>query len=125
MNDAEYAAAKKRVLAIAKKWQKALGLGWWDIEHEWVRGEIVPNSGECDLTVHACVHTHWEYGAAVISWPLQTLAALTDSEIERAVVHEFLHILVNEMNEPDGDGKHEERVVTGLTKAVFWLKGKG
>ncbi len=30
--------------------------------------------------------------------------------------------LVKEMREPDPDGKHEERVVTTLTKAFLWVR---
>jgi predicted metallopeptidase len=43
---------------------------------------------------------------------------LTTDQRRALIDHELCHILVNEMRE--GDISHEERVVTGLTKAFLW-----
>ncbi len=119
MTDKEYNATKRRVFAIAKKWQQALGLCWWEIAYDWCQVEM--ESDKHNITVRAVAVTQWEYAKASIALALPVLMELSDRDIERVVVHEFMHILVNEMGEPDADGKHQERVVTGLTKAIFWL----
>jgi len=50
------------------------------------------------------------------------MKTMDGDEIERAVVHELCHILVNEMREDEIH--HEERVVTGLQKAFMWVAGE-
>lgn len=73
-------------------------------------GDVVP----------AYVDANWMYASAKISVNLPAFDDMKPDEIERHVVHELCHILVNEMRE--GELHHEERVVTGLTKAFFWVE---
>jgi hypothetical protein len=51
-----------------------------------------------------------------------TVKRLDEYELEKAIVHEFMHILVNEMRA--GGIDHEERVVTGLANAALWLEAE-
>ena len=52
--------------------------------------------------------------------PYAGYAGMSNEELERTVVHELVHALVNELRE--GGIDHEERVVTTLTKAVLWVR---
>ena len=125
MTDADYAAAKERVFAIAKQWQEALGLCWWDIDYAWSREHLPTRKGDDDdgYSVIASTVARWQYGDATITVCLPLMAEKTDDEIAHIMVHEFLHIMVNETR---GDAldwlDHEERVCTQLTKAVFWVR---
>lgn len=104
-------------------WIERLGLGWWDIEVHYYDepGEIVRLFRQVDDggIVPAFVDANWMYATAKISVNLPAFADMEPDAIERIVVHELMHILVNEMRE--GELHHEERVVTQLTKAIFWV----
>ena len=111
-----------RIQAAFERWITALGLKWWDIEIWYytdrkafrkVAGASGPNTAMSN-------RTRWEYGMATIMVNIKALAHLSDTDLDRAVVHELLHTLVNEMRA--GGIDHEERVVTGLTKAIFWVR---
>ena len=45
---------------------------------------------------------------------------LSKKEIEKVVVHELMHVFLNETREEGID--HEERVATQLQKAFFWIR---
>lgn len=104
-----------------EKWVKYLGLGWWEVTARYYDdpGEIVSRfRQDDDLLVLAKTYADWKYAKATIDVNLPAWSGLSEEEIGFAVVHELIHILVNEMRE--GELHHEERVVTQLTKAVFW-----
>lgn len=109
--------------AAFAEWIPRLGLAWWDIEIHYYDdpGEIVRLFRQVDNggVVPAFVDANWMYAEAKISINLPAFDELDADKIERIVVHELCHILVNEMRE--GELHHEERVVTGLTKAIFWV----
>lgn len=115
---------RKAVKAAFDKWLKPLGLLWWDVTINFHDnpGDVVRifrDPGE-DNTVAAKTYVSWIYATATIEVNLPAFEGLTQEEIERIVVHECCHILVAEMRE--GKIHHEERVVTGLTKAFFWVE---
>lgn len=116
-------AIKDKLNQYIDKWLKSLGLLWWKItivylddakelvQQEFYRG---------DETVLARTYADWRYGTGTIYFNITALDGMEDTEIENTVVHELAHILVNEMRE--GELHHEERVVTGLTKAFLWTR---
>ena len=128
MNDAEYEAQKERVQALFSKWVKPLGLGWWTITTEWDRQfknsepKSTPygkNEKNCPMDCSAS----WKYGTALIVCYLPAITTLTDTELEWAVVHELMHIMVNECRVGGDDWlDHEERVCSTLAKAFLWLR---
>lgn len=111
------------VKAAFAKWIPRLGLAWWDLTivyyddpQEIINRFRIIESGEM---VPATVTAQWMYADAKISVNLPAFEYIDDADIERVIVHELCHILVNEMRE--GELHHEERVVTVLTKAFFWV----
>jgi hypothetical protein len=104
------------------EWINRLGLAWWDIQVHYYDdpGEIVRLFRQIDNgdVVPAFVDSNWMYGSAKISVNLPAVLAMEHHEIERMIVHELCHVLVNEMREDEIH--HEERVVTQLTKTIFW-----
>ena len=60
------------------------------------------------------------YQYAKFNFWLPSIAHLDDATLERYVIHEFCHCLVNEMGEEHDQANHEERVVTQLANAFVW-----
>jgi hypothetical protein len=112
------------IRAAFEKWVTRLGLGWWRVDVVYYDDptEIVSRfreDGGGQRIIAAHVTADWRYAEACISVNLPAWVEMSEDQIERAVVHELMHVLVNEMRE--GEMHHEERVVTQLTKAVFWV----
>lgn len=112
------------IKAAFAKWIPRLGLAWHDIEivyyddpQEIINHFRIIETGEM---VPATVTAQWMYADAKININLPVFEHIETDNIERVIVHELCHILVNEMRE--GELHHEERVVTGLTKAFFWVE---
>ena len=116
--------ARALVEASLKKWLKPLGLLWWDVQvHFYDDPADIVNVFKCDedqVIVVARTYVTWQYATANLHFNLIALVGMSDDKVERIVVHELVHILINEMNEQEQH--HEERVVTGLTKAFLWVE---
>ena len=114
MKDRDWRALRGRLRRLRKPWFDRLGLKGWEIVFEYVDGPL-----ETDAISQAVATTtvQWQYKSAVISYSLPALTEKVDEELEEMIVHEFLHILVHEMRE--GDIKHEERVVTELSRSFI------
>ena len=127
MTDKEYRTTRDRIRKIWKEWRVNLGLRWWQTRVEFVRED---NKDHFDC-VAKCV-VQWEYMFATITCYLPGLAEKNDKDLEETIVHECVHILVNEMREFAPEKleerklfdamKHEERTVTGITNALLWTK---
>ena len=112
---------KNTIISALGKWTERLGLRWWMVDVHWHKGKDAKkyfSAGE-DETVLARVFADWRYAEANIHINLPAWKGMSNEDVERAIVHELMHILVNEMRE--GELHHEERVVTCLTKAVLWV----
>jgi len=118
--------AKKLMAIIAdyvKRWKEVLGLGNWKID-EWYHqdpGDYFKS--EDGGTSRAIVYADWRYMTADIHFNIPEMKkSLSIVDIERTVVHELSHILVNQMRNKGID--HEERVVTELTNAFLFLRDR-
>jgi hypothetical protein len=112
---------RKKILKHFRAWCYRIGLRWWKIDTYWYkRGDRKTFRRYASKSAYASVYADWRYGTAVIHVYLPAFRGKTDGEIEEIVVHELVHILVNETQA--GGIDHEERVVTGLTKAFMWTK---
>lgn len=117
MTDKEYSKEKRRVEKLLEKWIKPLGLGWWMIDISYSR-DFAGDTDGFD-TVAEC-SSKWYYRIADVKFYLPAVARIDDARLEVLVVHELMHIFVNEMREKDEDRRHEEHVVTGLANAIVW-----
>lgn len=112
---------RRRVERLAKKWLHALGLKWWGVTINYY--DVLHGSEQAPGQETVMVTSvQWQYVQATIDVFLPTVAAIDDVELERAFVHECMHILVAEMREDDEDNKHEDRTCELLSKAVLWVK---
>mgnify|MGYP007071570403 CR=1 FL=1 len=99
------------------KWIDLLKLQNWLIDINYMKGD--GEIGADGFRTSATCDTNWDHLSALICfWP----RALRDSPktyIEYVVVHELMHIVVNEMRETGV--KHEERVVSHLAKSAVGI----
>lgn len=130
MNDREYRRQKRRVERVFDRWRAPLGLGWWRVGLVWsrerdrVRPDTDVAANGVEVTA-ARTTVSWPYREATIEFFLPALEDVSDERLEYIVVHECMHILVNEMRWVDGGAdniEHEERVVTDLAKAFRWVR---
>lgn len=63
--------------------------------------------------------TSWQYFTADIDFSYVQLKDMEEKEIEKVIIHELLHIVVNEMRESGLE--HEERVVSHLQMIMSYL----
>lgn len=108
---------KKLIRKHLKWWVYWLGLTHWNIALKFCKSST--EDGGVKLA-GAHVDTLWEYQRATIEFYINDLTHLVEREIESLIVHELIHIMVNEMYE--SGVKHEERVVTTLENAFLWVK---
>lgn len=119
----------ERIRSFFAKWRPILGLEEWDVSLTFDPGEFVMADGEPSRGAIASTSVSWEYRHADIHWNSH-LAALEDDEaLERIVVHEAMHILLNGLRpvvdrDADGVGKHyrmmfEEHTCTTLSWAFM------
>lgn len=129
MTDAEYEALKARLQVYIDKWLWMLLKFGWEVETSWHRYAHEGNR----LCAAEC-YVKWEYLTCRVSFYLPAIQrsfvedSLPESEIEerieRLVVHEYLHVLLNEMREdaPLQNIHHEERVAETLARVLLQLE---
>lgn len=106
---------KDLIQAKATYWANVLGLGNWDMEFK-----LAKCDKECDA-VAGEAKVQWQYQQAIITFYRKGLKGLDADGVEQIIVHELMHVFLNEMREEGID--HEERVATMLSKAFLWVKG--
>ena len=133
MTDADYERVKGMLRQIVNEWYPALGLGWWEIDFEYVR-ETQAFDGDDELSLHRLVtaktQVQWEYLQGCVSFCIPRMTDLDYEAIENIVIHELMHVFVAEMRYcmkcncyvSMFDEKHEERVVTQLAKVLGWTR---
>jgi hypothetical protein len=112
---------KKWVNKAIRTWTYRLGLRWWHVtfvvtaNKKLIKDVLRTRKGKAVL---GRTYADWKYRTATIYINVPALKGRTKRYIEQLVVHECMHVLVNEMRM--GEIHHEERVATSLTEAIFW-----
>ena len=135
MTDKQFEDTKRRVQALLDEWAfgkegkapRIPSLRDWIIVVRYSREAIHTEDGD---EAGAQVVSSWFYKTAEIDFNCMDLHDLATVEIERTVLHELCHLLVNEMREWGGKygerteawSHHEERVVTDLSMAFLQSK---
>ena len=113
----------KKIRKACETWTYRLGLKWWEIEFNFVtdKAEAYKMFGyDQESVVMARSYPDWRYMICTIYLNIPAMKSKEAWEVEKIIIHELCHALVNEMREDGLD--HEERVVTGLTKAFLWTE---
>lgn len=112
----------KAVHFLFQHWTSIMGLRWWEevrVQTYNTRNDMPEEQRVSGASAFASVQ--WEYKTATCGFCLELLMGFTPVELERVVVHELCHLLVNAMRDYDKLGiKIEELVVTNLTQAFIW-----
>ena len=115
---------EKLFSGYVEKWVKKTWLGWWTIKIKYYNSyENFKERGLSDDSLAVC-HTNWKYMYATIRVNTDKLEEQKKEDIELIVLHELMHIFLNEMraDEEDDTREHEERVATVLAES-FLLAG--
>lgn len=122
MTDKEFKSTKSKVKACLNWWIPQLGLKMWD-EIDVLYSDDVRDAPNPDCGAH--VTFTWCYQQATIKFYLPVLLDKSDSEIEKIVVHELVHILTSELLEFDADDTpHKEHGTVCVTKAFLWVRNQ-
>jgi len=106
-----------------RRWVYRLGLRWWTVDIIYYKKPPKKyfDPGKEDGVIRAVASADWRYCTLVVRVNMPSFKYLEKWRIEIIVVHELVHALVNEMHSHKKKRiDHEERVVTGLTKAFLW-----
>lgn len=109
------AQTKKLINRYMKWWVKWTGLGFHTIQTKFV------DFWEGGLEADAICNAKWQYLEHEVCFNITECNKLTEYQLEVTIVHELMHIFLNEMQETGID--HEERVASSLQKAFMWVKG--
>jgi hypothetical protein len=113
----EEAEVKKIVDDKAKWYIHYFGLGNWS-------GKIVFSEAikedRWGFVTHAETSADWKYLRFTITVFVKALVDYDEDYLEEVVVHELMHVFLNEVREAGID--HEERVATSLQKAFSWFE---
>ena len=121
MTEREAARQRRRIERFWKKWRRTLGLDEWETALNFNDGEYIQQDGEASGEAVASAHARWQYRHASVSFNLERVARLDEEDLEQMVIHEAMHIILNEMREEGV--KHEERVASSLAFAFMRSRG--
>jgi hypothetical protein len=109
---------RRQALKFLSKWIKILGLDRCQLTIEFSDEAKMSEDG---MHLVAETSASWQYNSAMIVFHVANFDKLKPNRLEMVVIHELVHILVNEMRSyTASDGtSHEERVVCGLTDALM------
>lgn len=112
---------RRRVRRVYQDIGHIMGMDWWDITFEFCEQDEDFDRANGDTAIMIC-RADWRYGRATILVNVKYVDSIGDQALEEYLTHEMMHILVNEMRQKEDCLAHEERVVTGLTKAFMWSR---
>ncbi len=117
MTARELGKTRTKIKRLLKEWIPLLELEKWTLNISYEAKVPAGEEAEEGWDYYADAEPSWEYSTAIIRFFLEPLSGVTSKELEETVVHELVHCVVNEMR--DKNIKHEERVVSILTKALM------
>lgn len=122
MTDRQYRKQKKRIQRYIDRWAAPLGMKWWEITYVW-HDEPYRDASD-GRTPCARTLVDWDYRRATIHFYLPDCKGESDKQTEDMVIHEFMHVLLNEMRQwQDANDAlaHEERTAVSLVQVVRWV----
>ena len=109
----------KKIRKYAKWWINNSGLAYGHIDLVFKDHFFSQDESE-NRRAYAYCTTDWKYQESNIAFSLEAMKDCPVDQIEAIVVHELMHIFLNEMRA--GGIEHEERVATSLQKAFMWTR---
>lgn len=115
MTDEQTQALRERLDAMMWPWIQRFALDRWDITIGITEAEALDSTGGPHNGTAADCIAEWEYERAQIRFDGPYAMSIDDRELERHVIHELLHCVMDEAGIKNI--KHEEHVVLTLTRA--------
>ncbi len=117
---------KRRLFSkLIKKWVGLTYVGWWKIDVYYLNNKAYAKKEHYKRKQAKCsaatCHSDWRYLEASIDVNVSALKHMTKEEIEYTVVHELMHIFLNETRE--NSIEHEERTATLLARSFILCNG--
>ena len=109
-----------RIQRAIDKWLPLL-----DMPHMDVRHVFVPARREDDTDCPADTEAKWQYRYAGINYYLPNFCSMDDEDVEKTVLHELVHVLINpiESQLPDDDTLHGELACENVVHALWRTHG--
>lgn len=115
----KYNKVRDLIRKYVEQWVSVTGLAYWHIDILYSSETKEARIGNGNNVAGYC-ECEWQYQKATITFYPKAMKSLKAEDIERVVVHELMHIFLNEMREDDIN--HEERCATQLQKAFIWVR---
>ena len=123
---AEHDREVKRIRRIFHEWRDRLHLHDWEVQLDYVEGEFVSPDGAASGEAVATCHADWRYRHALMTFNTKRTREMDDERLARTIIHEAMHVHLNEMRYYDKGGlPHEERTATTLALVVKWAYEDG
>lgn len=106
---------------LVRKWYDKIYLGGWHIELHYFSNKAFAKRARYKkrkaINTVALCYPDWRFLEAFIDVNRDALEYMNDEKIELAVVHELMHVFLNEMHEKGA--AHEERIATLLARSFI------
>lgn len=116
----QHAREAARITRLVTSWRDRLGLSGWRLHLRFHNGPMPRSTGIAPAPrgsrIAGAAEVDWRYLEATLHFSTPVTRDNSADEIDSIVVHELVHVFVNEMREEGLD--HEERVVSTLTNAI-------
>jgi hypothetical protein len=99
----QYLSAKTLIQEYSARWEQILSLRWMNVEHVFLE-----SYNDEDHHILADTSVAWQYRAATIRWYLPAIMTQSETQIDTAVAHEYVHVLLGPI-ESRVPGKYEEQ----------------
>lgn len=86
---------KARIRGLFDRWRNVLSLDEWEVTLEYTNGAFIKRDGVSSGKAMAVTFTDWEYRRSTIQWNTDITDCQDDDELEYALVHEAMHVLLN------------------------------
>src|SRR5262245_48777434 len=98
----QYVDLIKTIKARTQEWEKLLDQRWINVEHAFLE-----SYNHEDHHTLADTEAFWQYRHAKIRWYLPSMIRLSEAEMDEAIVHEYVHVLLSPI-EGKLASRHEE-----------------
>lgn len=125
MKDREYNKQKDRVRKRIDDWLYLTGISQiWKVTVCYERLNDTDNRPNW-MSTFRC-DADWRYNQAAITAYLPTIENLDDEDLDNAIAHELMHILLQEMRTASkSHNDHEERVATSIAQVLMRMRNIG
>lgn len=90
----QFQGIENLVLVKTRVWEDRLGIAHWTLEHAFLDSFDNEAEGGDDFKTTALTEARWQYLTAKIKWFLPSAVRHSDTELEKILVHELVHVLL-------------------------------